>query len=136
MLAAACTTAPPASRHEAPPAVAACPKGVPEGARCWRGVDTAQAHYILVMPATWTGVLVVHAHGGPSLGTPTAARADECIERWAVTVKAGHAWAASVFRQGGVAVRAAAEDTERVRRIFVQHVAQPRRSAPPNRRAR
>ncbi len=80
------------------------------------------------MPATWSGVLVVHAHGGPTLGTPASTRADEDAERWAITVKAGHAWAASVFRQGGVAVRAAAEDTERVRRIFVQHVAQPRRT--------
>ena len=41
---------------------------------------------------------------------------------------AGHAWAASVFRQGGVAVRSAAEDTERVRRLFVQHVAVPKRT--------
>ena len=33
-------------------------------------------------------------------------------------VKAGYAWAGSTFRQGGVAVRDAAEDTERLRGIF------------------
>jgi pimeloyl-ACP methyl ester carboxylesterase len=78
------------------------------------------------MPAQWSGVLVVHAHGGPSLGEPKITRADEDIKRWAITVKEGHAWAGSVFRQGGFAVTTAAEDTERVRRIFVDHVAKPR----------
>jgi pimeloyl-ACP methyl ester carboxylesterase len=125
---AACSSLPttPPPPPEAAPAVAACPKGVPEGARCWRGVDSAQAHYLLIMPAQWSGVLVVHAHGGPSLGQPKASRNDEDADRWDITVRAGHAWAASVFRQGGVAVRSAAEDTERVRRIFVQHVAAPK----------
>lgn len=121
------TTATPPAREAAPQA-AACPKGVPAGARCLRGVDSAGAPYLIVMPERWSGVLVVHAHGGPALGAPKPERADEDIERWAVTVKAGHAWAGSVFRQGGVAVRSAAEDTERVRRIFVEHVAQPRRT--------
>lgn len=126
-LLAACQTPPPAP-PEAAPTASACPKGVPEGARCWRGVDSAQSDYLLVMPATWSGVLVVHAHGGPTLEKPGAKRNDEDIERWGITVRAGHAWAASAFRQGGVEVRSAAEDSERVRRIFVQHVAQPRRT--------
>jgi alpha-beta hydrolase superfamily lysophospholipase len=91
-------------------------------------MDSAKAPYLIVMPAQWSGVLVVHAHGGPFLGAPTDARADEDIKRWAITVRAGHAWAASVFRQGGFAVTTAAEDTERVRRIFVDHVARPRRT--------
>lgn len=115
-------TAPP----EAAPVKQACPAGVPEGASCLRGQDSAKAHYLIVMPAKWSGVLVVHAHGGPVLGEPKATRSDEDIMRWAVTVKEGHAWAGSVFRQGGFAVTTAAEDTERVRRIFVDHVAKPR----------
>ena len=53
-------------------------------------------------------------------------RSVEDLERWAIMVKAGYAWAGSTFRQGGVEVRAAAEDTERLRQIFVGHVAQPR----------
>jgi pimeloyl-ACP methyl ester carboxylesterase len=101
---------------------------MPEDARCWRGVDSAQSDYLLVMPAAWSGVLVVHAHGGPTLEKPGAKRNDQDAERWAITVRAGHAWAASAFRQGGVEVRSAAEDSERVRRIFVQHVAQPKRT--------
>ena len=113
---------------EARPAEAACPAGVPAGARCLRGQDSATSHYLIVMPARWSGVLVVHAHGGPALGPPKASRADEDIKRWAITVEEGHAWAGSVFRQGGFAVTTAAEDTDRVRRIFVQHVAQPRRT--------
>lgn len=118
-----------ASLTEAPepaPTAVACPPDVPAGARCLRGQDSAQAHYLIVMPAQWSGVLVVHAHGGPTLGAPSPARADADIKRWAITVREGHAWAGSVFRQGGVAVRSAAEDSERVRRIFVQHVAKPR----------
>ena len=120
------TTAP--SPLEAVPLAAACPSGVPAQARCLRGQDSAGAHYLIVTPANWSGVLVVHAHGGPSLGTPTPARADEDIARWAITVREGHAWAGSVFRQGGFAVTTAAEDTERVRRIFVDHVAKPKRT--------
>lgn len=116
----------PSQQTEAAPLAASCPSGLPEGARCLRGTDSAGAPYLIAMPRTWSGVLVVHAHGGPALGAPVAARADEDIQRWAITLKAGHAWAGSVFRKGGVAVRSAAEDTERVRQIFVRHVAQPR----------
>jgi len=118
----------PKSSGEAAPVAAACPQGVPAGARCLRGTDSAGAPYLIVTPEKWNGVLVVHAHGGPALGEPKPERADEDIHRWAITVKAGYAWAGSVFRQGGVVVTSAAEDTERVRRIFVEHVAQPRRT--------
>jgi pimeloyl-ACP methyl ester carboxylesterase len=118
----------PPAPPEAPPQVQACPAGLPEGARCLRGQDSSSSHYLIVMPAQWSGVLVVHAHGGPSLGVPLPARADEDAKRWAITVSQGHAWAGSVFRQGGFAVTTAAQDTERVRRIFVDHVAKPRRT--------
>jgi pimeloyl-ACP methyl ester carboxylesterase len=118
----------PAAPPETPPQLQACPSGVPEGARCLRGQDSALSHYLIVVPAKWSGVLVVHAHGGPALGTPQASRADEDIKRWAITVREGHAWAGSVFRQGGFAVTTAAEDSERVRRIFVDHVSKPRRT--------
>lgn len=120
----ACTGLP----KEAAPVAQACPSGVPEGARCLRGQDSAGSHYLIAMPAKWSGVLVVHAHGGPSLGEPKATRADEDVKRWAITLSQGHAWAGSVFRQGGFAVTTAAEDTERVRRIFVDHVAAPKRT--------
>jgi pimeloyl-ACP methyl ester carboxylesterase len=120
-------TSPPSPVEVAPSSVA-CPAALPASARCLRGQDSASAHYLIVMPANWSGVLFVHAHGGPSLGTPTPTRAVEDITRWAITVREGHAWAGSVFRQGGFAVTTAAEDTERVRRIFVDHVAKPKRT--------
>ena len=125
LLLAGCAATPPAPVSAAPLAKP-CPTGVPEGTRCLRGQDAAGAHYLIAVPASWSGVLVVHAHGGPSLGEPKTSRADEDVKRWAVTLREGHAWAGSVFRQGGFAVTTAAEDTERVRAIFVQHVAKPR----------
>jgi hypothetical protein len=111
---------------EAAPQAAACPPGLPGATRCLAGSDSAGAHYLIAIPPAWDGVLVLHAHGGPVLGPPKAERAVADLQRWAIMVKAGYAWAGSTFHQGGVAVRAAAEDTERLRRIFVQHVARPR----------
>jgi alpha-beta hydrolase superfamily lysophospholipase len=111
---------------EAAPALGPCPPGPPADAKCYRGRDSAGTHYLIAVPAKWNQVLVVHAHGGPQLEAKIE-RADEDAKRWAVIPKAGYAYAASVFR-GGVAVRSAAEDTERVRQIFVQHISQPRRT--------
>jgi hypothetical protein len=121
LLAAGCASPPPA----AAPQATACPAPLPSGTRCLSGQDPAGAFYLVAMPAQWNGTLVLHAHGGPNLGAPTLARTVEDLTRWAVVVKAGYAWAGSSFRQGGVAVRAAAEDTERLRRIFVAQVAKP-----------
>ena len=98
---AACAS-PPAWPPEAPPQAQACPQGVPAGARCLRGQESAAAHYLIVVPAQWSGVLVVHAHGGPALGPPQATRADEDIKRWAITVREGHAWAGSVLDRKSV----------------------------------
>ena len=113
---------------EAAPTATTCPAAVPDTARCLQGQDSAGAYYLIAMPKDWNGNLVLHAHGGPSLDAPTTERATEDLTRWAIAVKAGYAWAGSTFRQGGVEVRAAAEDTERLRKIFRKHVAQPRRT--------
>ncbi len=122
-LAPAVATAQPA---EAAPQKSPCVAAVPADATCFTGKDSAGAYYSIVMPAQWNGHLVLHAHGGPNLGDPTPERSVEDITRWAIVVKAGYAWAGSTFRQGGVEVRAAADDTERLRRIFRTHVAKPR----------
>ncbi|MDB5847777.1 MAG: rane protein, partial [Rhodoferax sp.] len=95
---------------------------------CLQGTDRAGAHYLIAMPAQWNGTLVLHAHGGPALGAPQAERTVEDLQRWAVVVKAGYAWAGSSFHQGGVAVRSAAVDTERLRQIFNEQVARPKRT--------
>ncbi len=134
MLLASCaqvSSAPSKTSASAPVAEAAptphdCPEGVAAGTRCLAGRDSAGAFYLIAMPADWNGTLVLHAHGGPTLGEPKLARSLADLKRWAIVVKAGYAWAGSSFRQGGVEVRAAAEDTESLRRIFVAHVATPK----------
>ena len=127
MLAVACSSGA-LLRSESAPQATPCPPAVPAGTRCLAGLDSSGAYYLIAIPAGWAGDLVLHAHGGPTLGPPKAGRSVEDLQRWAIMVKAGYAWAGSTFRQGGVEVRAAAEDTERVRRIFVQHVGVPRRT--------
>ncbi|MGM9486470.1 hypothetical protein [Ideonella sp. YS5] len=111
---------------EAAPQAVDCPTGLPAGTRCLGGRDSAGAYYRIAIPPGWQGDLVVHAHGGPTLGAPKAERVDEDLQRWSVMLRAGYAWAGSSFRQGGVAVLSAAEDTERLRRLFVDHVGTPR----------
>ena len=128
----ACGTASPEPRAtpaaEATPAVTPCPVGLPEGTRCYSGQDSAGAFFWVAIPARWNRVLVMHAHGGPELGAPTLARATEDLQRWAMTVKAGYAWAGSTYRRGGYGVTMAAEDTERLREWFVRHFEKPRRT--------
>ncbi|MEJ8857019.1 hypothetical protein WKW79_20755 [Variovorax robiniae] len=110
---------------DAAPKPTPCPASVPSTATCLAGVDSKGAWYLIAKPANWNGKLVLHAHGGPNLEAPRLERAAEDLTRWAVMVDAGYAWAGSTFRQGGVAVRAAAEDTERLRGIFRQYVGKP-----------
>lgn len=122
------TTVPALATAEPAPAITPCPKEVATLAKCLAGRDQAGAYYLVALPDRWNGHLVLHAHGGPALGAPKPERAVEDLQRWAIMVRAGYAWAGSTFRQGGVEVRAAAEDTERLRQIFVKHVAQPKRT--------
>lgn len=107
----------------------ACPPTVPADATCFNGSDGAGSLYWIAIPANWQReVLVMHAHGGPELGAPTLARGADDLQRWSVMVKAGYAWAGSTYRRGGYGVTMAAEDTERLRRLFVAHFGQPRRT--------
>ena len=115
-----------AAAQAQPPAQATCPDGLPDATRCLSGRDDAGAFYWIAVPPAWNGVLVLHAHGGPELGEPRAERTAQDLKRWAVMVKAGYAWAGSTYRQGGVEVRAAGEDTERLRGIFNTTVGKPR----------
>jgi alpha-beta hydrolase superfamily lysophospholipase len=111
---------------EPAPESAPCPVGLPDTTRCLTGRDDAGAFYWIAVPPAWNGVLVLHAHGGPELGEPRAERTAQDLKRWAVMLKAGYAWAGSSYRQGGVAVRAAGEDTERLRLIFDAAIGKPR----------
>jgi hypothetical protein len=111
-----------------PPAVRPCPSGAPADAKCLMGRDYLGAWYWMAMPRTWNGVLVMHAHGGPELGDPKPERSAEDLTRWSVFVRAGYAWAGSTYRQGGVEVVAAGEDTERLRQTFVAEFGEPKRT--------
>jgi alpha-beta hydrolase superfamily lysophospholipase len=120
----------PAQAQAVPPQPRQCPTEVPSGAHCYTGLDDLGAFYWIAIPANWDRqVLVMHAHGGPAdTGPARLDRSEEDLKRWAVTVKAGYAWAGSTYRRGGYGVTMAAEDTERLRRIFVQQFGQPRRT--------
>ncbi|MGE3349938.1 MAG: hypothetical protein AB7I35_21115 [Ramlibacter sp.] len=114
------------------PQAHACPAEVPPAARCFTGALGDGNHFWIALPANWnkdTGVLVMHAHGGPAdTGASKPERSEADLKRWAVTVKAGYAWAGATYRRGGYGVTMAAEDTEQLRKYFVQHFGQPRRT--------
>ncbi|MFE3163200.1 hypothetical protein [Streptomyces sp. NPDC059224] len=128
-LTAAVAGAPPAQAQAAPPAAVACPAELDGRATCYTGQDIHGAYYAIAVPAHWNGSLVVHAHGGPDLGTGSdPARSVDDLARWSVMVKEGYAWAGSSYRRGGYGTRMAAEDTENVRRLFVENFGGPRRT--------
>ncbi|MCF2130306.1 hypothetical protein L1I79_28310 [Strepomyces sp. STD 3.1] len=111
------------------PVAADCPPALAEKASCYTGRDGNGAYYTMAVPKDWNGSLVVHAHGGPGLGdTSDPARSTEDLERWAVMVDEGYAWAASAYRRGGYGARMAAADTENVRRLFTEEFGRPGRT--------
>lgn len=97
---------------------------------CYRGQDANGAYYSIAIPNDWNGSLVMHAHGGPSLNTAGSdpERSVGDLERWSVMVREGYAWAGSSYRRGGYGVRMAAEDTENLRRLFVEEFGQPQQT--------
>ena len=126
----ACATAgtaqtPPVSVSSAP-ADAACPEGVPAGARCYTGRSEEGAFYWIAIPANWNGVLVVHSHGGPRTTAPGINDGIDDLQRFSVMVREGYAWAGSTYRRGGYGVRMAAEDTDILRRIFWARFGKPK----------
>ncbi len=117
-----------AQAAEPPPQTVTCPASLPADTHCYSHPDSTGAFILMAIPAQWNQVLVVHAHGGPELGTPRLSRTEEDLSRWAITVKAGYAWVGSTYRRGGYGVTMAAQDTERARQLFVQYFGEPRRT--------
>jgi alpha-beta hydrolase superfamily lysophospholipase len=128
VLVAGCITAP--TQPSATPRVAqVCPAGLPDGTRCYGGEDGRGAFYAIAIPPQWNnGTLVVHAHGGPDLVPANPKRVADDLERWAIAVKAGHAWIGTSYRRGGYGWTEAGEDVERAREIFLQNFGSPRRT--------
>src|SRR5690349_7088515 len=80
---------------------APCPAGLDDVATCHNGIDAEGAAYWIAIPRQWNGVLVMHAHGGPRLAPITARSNLEDLERFAVSVRQGFAWAGSSYRRPG-----------------------------------
>jgi hypothetical protein len=99
---------------------------LPKDAKCFAGQDANGAYYWLAVPARWDGRLVVHAHGGPRTQAPAPDDPAEDLERFALMVREGYAWAGSTYRRGGYGVRMAAEDTENVRKIAWARLGRPK----------
>lgn len=119
----------PASEARPGPADGAASITCPEqlaAASCYAGQDAGGSYYTIAVPEDWNGSLVVHAHGGPDLSPPsTPERSLRDLERWAVMVDEGYAWAGSSYRRGGYGTRMAAEDTENVRLAFNEQFGKP-----------
>ncbi|WP_300755672.1 hypothetical protein [Janthinobacterium sp.] len=107
---------------------ASCPAGLDPVAQCYKGQDANGAFYWIAMPKHWNHTLIMHSHGGPRLSAITQESNIEDLQRFAVTVRHGYAWAGSTYRRPGYGVRMAAEDTENLRQIFVARFGQPARS--------
>ncbi|MER7442430.1 hypothetical protein [Micromonospora avicenniae] len=122
-------TAPAAQASTPAPAVTACPANLAGKATCYTGRDANGAYYAIAIPNRWNRSLVVHAHGGPDLGdTSDPQRSVDDLDRWAVMVEEGYAWAGSSYRRGGYGTRMAAADTENLRRLFVSEFGKPKRT--------
>jgi alpha-beta hydrolase superfamily lysophospholipase len=108
---------------------APCPKELPPGAQCWNGRDSNGAYYWIAKPHDWNGVLVVHSHGGPRTAKVKPESELQDLDRFAVIVKRGFAMAASSYREGGyVGIATAAEDSENLRKLYVERFGKPRRT--------
>jgi hypothetical protein len=111
------------------PSIMTCPADLPAETTCYSGKDGNGAFYLLAKPNNWNGMLVVAAHGGPSpFGEENFKTVVNFLQRFSFIVREGYAWAGSSFRRGGFGVRMAAEDSENVRRIFVQTLERPKRT--------
>ncbi|MEV6373185.1 hypothetical protein [Micromonospora musae] len=125
----ALAVAPAAQADAPPPAATECPANLTGKATCYTGQDVNGAYYAIAIPNRWNRSLVVHAHGGPDLGdTSDPQRSVEDLDRWAVMVDEGYAWAGSSYRRGGYGTRMAATDTENLRRLFVTEFGEPKRT--------
>ena len=106
-----------------------CPQGdLPDGLSCYRGRDQNGSYYWIAIPKNWNGMLVMHSHGGPNLGTASYSTIGAELVRWRVMVFEGFAWAGSSYRVTGYGVRDAADDTENLRQIFVNAFGKPART--------
>jgi len=114
--------------HAEAPAAKTCPEGLPAETKCLAGQDANGAYYWIAIPKAWNGTLVLHTHGGPRLKKPKPDDALEDLQRFAVTVAEGYAWAGSNYRREGYGTRSAAEDSDNLRKLFWDQFGRPKRT--------
>lgn len=114
--------------HAEAPVEKTCPEGLPAQTKCLAGQDANGAYYWIAVPKAWNGSLVLHTHGGPRLKKPRPDDAVEDLQRFAVTVAEGYAWAGSNYRREGYGVRSAAEDSDNLRKLFWETYGRPKRT--------
>ena len=107
----------------------ACPAGLPPATTCVSGQDIHGAFFLIAVPAAYSGQLVLWNHGY-SLAAPAPLATADLVPGAPVLLELGFAVAASSYRPdavglGGWAVKDGAEDTENLRRQFVQIVGRP-----------
>jgi hypothetical protein len=107
-----------AGAARAEPGPADCPAQLPAATRCYAGADENNAYYWIAIPAHWNGALIVHTHGGPNLEKPKPETPVSDLQRFAVMVQEGFAWAGSSYRHAGFGVRDAAADSDNLRKLF------------------
>jgi pimeloyl-ACP methyl ester carboxylesterase len=105
-----------------------CPESAPDGSKCYGDKDSNGAFVLFVVPPSWNGVLVVHAHDGPDTKPPNGERHADDLNRWKAFVNAGYAFADTTYRRGGYEVRNAVEDLESARKLFPPGLPAPRRT--------
>lgn len=110
------------------PAARPCPEKLNAIADCYGGMDRNGAYYLIAIPKSPNGMLVVHAHGGPRHMPPAPDGSDEDLVRFSVMVRAGYSWIGTTFRDGGYGVRMAAADVDHSRSIFWQQFGRPKRT--------
>lgn len=106
----------------------ACPPGLPPGTTCVPGQDIHGAFFLMAVPAHFNGRLVLWNHGY-SLAPPVPLNAAD-LGPGTGLLQLGFAVAASSYRPdaiglGGWAVRDGAEDTENLRRRFIEIFGRP-----------
>src|SRR3954465_1234750 len=110
------------------PDIVPCPDKIATIATCYGAKLETGAYVLAAMPKSWNGVLIVFAHGGPSLepAKPDSSKGD--LAKYAVEVERGFAWVASTYRREGYGVQMAAADTEDARKFFIARIAKPKRT--------
>lgn len=109
-----------------------CPPGLPSGTTCAPGQDIHGAFFLIALPASYNGQLILWNHGY-SLTAPAPLATPDLVPGAPVLLELGFAVAASSYRPdatglGGWAVRDGAADTEHLRQRFVESFGRPLRT--------